>query len=61
MTNKELTELMIKQLLHEWRCTKSTATAYDICSTLCEYYDISEGGQRPRASERGKEKHETTQ
>ena len=42
MTNKELTELMIKQLLHEWKRTKSTATAYDICSTLCEYYDIKD-------------------
>ena len=41
MTNKELTELMIKQLLHEWKCTKSTATAYDICDTLCEYYKIN--------------------
>lgn len=40
MTNKELTELMIKQLLHEWKCTKSTTTAYDICNTLCEYYKI---------------------
>lgn len=41
MTNKELTELMIKQLLHEWACTKSISTAYDICSTLCEYYKIN--------------------
>ena len=41
MTNKELTELMIKQLLHEWKRTKSTATAYDICDTLCEYYKIN--------------------
>lgn len=40
MTNKELTELMIKQLLHEWKRTKSTTTAYDICNTLCEYYKI---------------------
>ena len=42
MTNKELTELMIKQLLHEWKRTKSTATAYDICNTLCEYFHINE-------------------
>lgn len=42
MTNKELTELMIKQLLHEWKRTKSTATAYDICNTLCEYFNINE-------------------
>lgn len=41
MTNKELTGLMIKQLLHEWECTKSISTAYDICSTLCEYYKIN--------------------
>ena len=50
MTNKELTELMIKQLLHEWKCTKSTTTAYDICNTLCEYYKINR-----------KDKHEITQ
>ena len=42
MTNKELTELMIKQLLHEWKRIKSTTTAYDICNTLCEYYKINE-------------------
>ena len=48
MTNKELTELMIKQLLHEWKRTKSTATAYDICNTLCEYFNI-----------KGKDKDET--
>ncbi len=41
MTNKELTELMIKQLLHEWKRTKSTATAHDICDTLCEYLNIN--------------------
>ena len=42
MTNKELTELMIKQLLHEWKREKSITTAYDICDTLCEYYKINE-------------------
>lgn len=42
MTNKELTELMIKQLLHEWKREKSITTAYDICNTLCEYYKIKE-------------------
>ena len=42
MTNKELTELMIKQLLHEWKREKSITTAYDICNTLCEYYKINE-------------------
>lgn len=42
MTNKELTELMIKQLLHEWKREKSITTAYDICNTLCEYYKIDE-------------------
>ena len=41
MTNKELTELMIKQLLHEWKREKSITTAYDICNTLCEYYNIN--------------------
>lgn len=50
MTNKELTELMIKQLLHEWECVKSITIAYDICNTLCEYYKIN-----------GKDKNETTQ
>lgn len=50
MTNKELTELMIKQLLHEWKREKSITTAYDICDTLCEYYKIDE-----------KDKNETTQ
>ena len=41
MSNKELTELMIKQLLHEWKQTRSTTLAYDICNTLCEYYNIN--------------------
>ena len=41
MTNKELTGLMIKQLLHEWECTKSISTAYDICSNICECYKIN--------------------
>ena len=41
MTNKELVELMIKQLLHEWKRTNSITTAYDICTTLCEYYKIN--------------------
>ena len=50
MTNKELTELMIKQLLHEWKCTKSITIAHDICNTLCEYYKIN-----------GKDRYETTQ
>ena len=40
MTNKELTELLIKQLLLEWKQTRSTTLAYDICNTLCEYYKI---------------------
>ena len=50
MTNKQLIELMIKQLLNEWKRTKSIATAYDICDTICESLNIS-----------GKDKHETTQ
>ena len=31
-----------KQLLHEWKRTKSISTAYDICDTFCEYYKIKE-------------------
>ncbi len=50
MTNKELTELMIKQLLHEWKQSKAIDVAADICYTLCEYYKI-----------KGKDKDETTQ
>lgn len=50
MTNKELTELLIKllidELLHEWKRTKSTTTAYDICNTLCEYYKITSNPSR---------------
>lgn len=42
MTNKELTGLMIKQLLYEWKREKSITTAYDICNILCEYYKINE-------------------
>lgn len=40
MTNKELTEILIKALLYKWKQTKSTTIAYDICNTLCEYYKI---------------------
>lgn len=40
MTTKELTELMVKQLLKEWKQTHSTTLAYDICNTLCEYFKI---------------------
>ena len=47
MTNKQLIELMIKQLLNEWKRTKSIATAYDICNTICGYLNIN-----------GKDKHE---